>query len=699
MEKIELKIEGMHCVTCERTICTALEKVPGVVKADVSFVAGTAQVTTEKGDPAPLIAAVRKSGYNAHMHGETKESSRELLIVILSALCTIPLLVQMLFPFLPLWTQWVLATVVQFVFGARFYIGSFYALRTWTGNMDLLICLGTSAAYFYSTVVFFLGLPLHVYFEASSAIITLILLGRYFESRTKKRASRAIEELLALNPKNARVMRDGAWKEVPTDEIQVGDRFQVRPGEKIPTDGKVVEGDSHVDESMLTGESKPVHKSVGASLFGATQNKTGALVGEATAVGAKTALSAIIRLVKDAAHSKAPIQRLADRISAIFVPSVLFVSLVTFFVWWGLTLHVTEALINAVAVLVIACPCALGMATPTVLMVASGRGAKSGILIKNAAVLERSDKLGIIALDKTGTMTEGKPTLFAVLPEAGHSESEILALAAALESHSEHPIAEAILSAYKDEKFPVNQFQALPGKGVMGHVLGRSLTLGSPAWATERGLLPAEGILSFEREEGTPLVLADDKKILGYLIVKDPLRHHTASAVATLKKMGLEVVMLTGDAQRTAEAIAAEAHVDRLFAALLPQDKITLVEQLKSDGRGVAMVGDGINDAPALAAADVGIAMRSGSDIAMESADITLMQNDLRYVSASINLAHATFKKVRQNLFFAFAYNVVGIPLAALGLLNPIIAGAAMALSSLSVVANALLLNRWKAKL
>ncbi len=691
--KTELKIEGMHCVSCERTIENALKKVKGVEEVRVSFVSNEAHVVGSASTDA-LIKAVKSTGYTAHPFESTngdKDFNVQFVTVIISALLTLPLIVDMGLSFVPLWLQFILATIVQFGVGWRFYVGSYWALKTFTGNMDLLICLGTSAAYFFSAVVLIFALPEHVYFEASATIITLVLFGRLLEMRTKRRASGAIKALLKLQPKLARVKQNGQWHEIPVEEMKVGDIFHVRPGEKVPIDGEVVEGDSHIDESMLTGESNPIRKTLGTKLFGGTQNQQGSLVGKATAIGSDTALAGVIKLVQEAQGSRAPIQKLADQISAVFVPIVVVIALLTFTLWWGITLDFTNALINAVAVLVIACPCALGMATPTVIMVATGRGARSGILVKNAEAIQLAEKLSVIAVDKTGTLTEGKPALTDVIPDT----AEIRRLAASLEDHSEHPIAKTLAKAAMPS--PVERFEAVPGKGVFGEIDGKQYFAGSIHWMEEWGLTPDKSIVEpLESQGKTVVCLSDSSKILGYLAVADTLRPSSKEGIKKLKKLGLDVVMLTGDHKQTAQAIADAAGISTFYAEILPQHKAESVEQLRKNHKFVGMVGDGVNDAPALATADVGFAMRSGTDIAIEASDITLMRSDMRQVAAAIDLSRATFSKVRQNLFFAFFYNALGIPLAAIGLLNPIIAGAAMALSSLCVVSNSLLLNRWK---
>lgn len=707
IETKELKIEGMHCVSCEKAIGDALKNVPGVVEASVSFVlaAATVRFKPDETDVDQLIKAVQSTGYRAYLiegtneeqiaAGELKSYKIQLYSLLLSALCTLPLVIQMILPIIPLWVQFILASIVQFGFGWHFYVGSYYALKTFTGNMDLLICLGTSAAYFYSTALFILGSTKETYFETGAAIITLVLLGRFLDARTKRRASGAIKALLKLQPKTARVQKNGEWHELAVESIAIGDIFQVRPGEKIPIDGEVTEGDSYVDESMLTGESSPTHKIKGERVFAGTQNNYGALVARANAVGAQTALAGIIHLVREAQNSRAPIQNLADRISAFFVPIVVAISLLSFFLWWGFTGNFAEALINGVAVLVIACPCALGMATPTVIMVASGRGAREGILIKNAESLQLAEKIGMVALDKTGTLTVGKFLLTNTIPDTEHVKQ----IAASLEDLSEHPIAHAIAEAYPSKKATVTSFEAFAGKGAMGYIDGEKYFIGSPEWIESRGIGIDPSVVKRLRNEGKTVVcLSTSTQMLGYLAVADALRPHAKEGIEQIKELGVEVVMLTGDHHQTAALIAEEAGITTFFSDILPKDKAAVIKTFKKGKRRVAMVGDGINDAPALAAADVGFAMSSGIDIALEASDITLIHNDLRHVADAIDLSRATFRKIRQNLFFAFIYNILGIPLAAAGLLNPIIAGGAMACSSLCVVTNSLLLNRWKPK-
>ena len=600
------------------------------------------------------------------------------------------------------WLQLALATPVQFWIGWRFYDGAWKTLRGGGANMDVLVALGTSMAWGFSTVVTVFGLAQHVYFEAGAAVITLVLLGKLLEARAKARTSEAIESLIRLQPKTARVERDGQWVEMPVEALMPGDVFLVRPGESVPVDGEVIDGASNVNEAMLTGESMPVGKHAGDRIFAATANGQGALRCRATGVGEHTLLAGIIRLVGEAQGSKAPVQRLADRISAIFVPTVCVIALVTLAGWWWYSGQFAEALVNAVAVLVIACPCALGLATPTAIMVGTGQGARAGILVKNAEALERAEKIMVLALDKTGTLTCGMPQVTDVEPR-GLAADEALQLAAALEQNSEHPLARAIVAAGAavrgngqnatvDGKKVAN-FKALPGRGVEGEIDGRVLRLGSPAW------LGAEGDPLVDAWQGagkTVVVLSEGDSVRALFAVADALRPTSKEAVRRLRERGIRVVMLTGDNAATAAAIAAEVGIDEFRAGILPGDKAAAVSELKVGGALVAMVGDGINDAPALAAADVSFAIGAGSDAAIEAADLTLIRSDLSGVGDAIALSAATLGKIRQNLFFAFIYNVLGIPLAAMGLLNPVVAGAAMALSSVSVVSNSLLLKRWR---
>ena len=606
---------------------------------------------------------------------------------------------------LPRWLQWLLATPVQFWMGRRFYIGGWHSLRGGGANMDVLVALGTSMAYFFSAVVTALTLDQHVYFEASAAIITLVLLGKLMEARAKGKTSEAIEALIRLQPKTARIERNGEILEVPASSLQVNDIFIVRPGENLPVDGVVMEGTSSINESMLTGESLPVSKQVNAKVFAATLNQQGLLKCRATSVGAHTQLAAIIHLVEEAQGSKAPIQRLADTISGIFVPIVVAISILTLGINWWLTSDFVSALINAVAVLVIACPCALGLATPTAIMVGTGRGAQVGVLVKNAAALENAEKIQTIIVDKTGTLTEGRPEVTDIIPIASLNTRDFLQIAASLEQGSEHPLARAVLDSAQKMQLPlhaIDDFSAITGSGITARMNGTQYLLGSPKFLAQQGVAVDEKQITTLQAEGKTVIgiasTADnDSRILGYLAIADRLRDTSLRAIERLQSMGIEVVMLTGDNAVTAAAIAKRTGITQYRAEVLPQDKAAEVMKLKTGGKFTAMVGDGINDAPALAAADVSFAIGAGSDVAIEAADITLIRNDLMSVADAISLSRATLRKIRQNLFFAFVYNTFGIPLAAIGMLNPVIAGAAMAMSSVSVVSNSLLLKRWKA--
>jgi Cu+-exporting ATPase len=718
---VEFAIGGMTCAACSARLEKVLNRQPGM-QANVNLAAERARVRLlGAADEAAVVAAVAKAGFSAALvDSQTREREkaeklqvyrREIRRFWISVILTLPLVGQMLFMFgehghqneLPRWLQLALATPVQFWIGWRFYDGAYKTLRGGGANMDVLVALGTSMAWGFSTVVTVFGLAQHVYFEAGAAVITLVLLGKLLEARAKARTSEAIESLIRLQPKTARVERDGQWVDMPVEALMPSDLFLVRPGESVPVDGEVVDGESSVDEAMLTGESMPVGKHAGDKVFAATANGQGALRCRATGVGEHTLLAGIIRLVGEAQGSKAPVQRLADRISSIFVPVVCAIALVTLAGWWGYSGVFAEALVNAVAVLVIACPCALGLATPTAIMVGTGQGARAGILVRNAEALERAEKIAVLALDKTGTLTCGKPQVTDIVPRSMAGD-EALGLAAALEQNSEHPLARAIVAANAipqgdflrgavDGKKVAN-FKSTPGLGVEGEIDGRSLRLGSPDWL---GLAGDPVVIALQRAGKTVVVLGEGDAVLALFAVADALRPTSKAAVRRLRERGIRVVMLTGDNAATAAAIAAEAGIDEFRAGILPGDKAAAINELKAGGGLVAMVGDGINDAPALAAADVSFAIGAGSDAAVEAADLTLIRSDLSGVDDAIALSAATLGKIRQNLFFAFIYNVLGIPLAALGWLNPVVAGAAMALSSVSVVSNSLLLKRWRA--
>ncbi|MBS0423911.1 MAG: cadmium-translocating P-type ATPase [Proteobacteria bacterium] len=720
---VQLQLHKMTCAACAGHIEKALNQLPGVT-ATVNVATETARVNFVPGAVTVdrLIQAVIEAGYDAteiSESGHAEEKARrlaayqaELRLFLISALLTLPLVLQMGAMFtghdmdmLPRWLQWLLATPVQFWIGRRFYTGAWYSLRAGGANMDVLVALGTSMAYCFSAVVTAFELDQHVYFEASAAIITLVLLGKLMEARAKGKTSEAIEALIRLQPKTARVERNGEILEVPAGNLQVGDVFIVRPGENLPVDGVVIEGASSVNESMLTGESLPAGKQTGAKVFAATQNVNGLLKCRATSVGAHTQLAAIIHLVEEAQGSKAPIQRLADTISGIFVPVVVVISLLTLVITWWLTHEFVAALINAVAVLVIACPCALGLATPTAIMVGTGRGAQIGVLVKNAAALEHAEKIQTVIVDKTGTLTEGKPEVTDIIPAHSISAQVLLQTAASLEQGSEHPLARAVLDSAQKQQLPLHtiaDFSAIAGSGITARINGIQYLLGSPKFLAQQGIALEEKAVATLQNEGKTVVAVasitgSTPQLLGYLAIADRLRDTSIKAVKQLQAMGIDVVMLTGDNAMAAAAIAKQTGITHYRAEVLPQDKAAAVATMKSSGKFIAMVGDGINDAPALAAADVSFAIGAGSDVAIEAADITLIRNDLISVADAISLSRATLRKIRQNLFFAFVYNTLGIPLAAAGMLNPVIAGAAMAMSSVSVVSNSLLLKRWQA--
>ena len=709
----------MTCATCAGRVERALNRLPGT-QATVNLATERARVryAPELTTPDQLLAAIRRVGYGAEeLSGDNDDAEKSRhaaeyttqLRQFWSAFAlTLPLVVEMTWMFtghhanvVPRWLQLTLATPVQFWIGRRFYVGAWHALRGGGANMDVLVALGTSAAYLFSAAVVFFGAhEQHVYFEASAAIITLVLMGKLLEARAKSRTSAAIEQLLQLQPRTARVERDGAIRDLDLAEVRVGDLLIVRAGDRVPVDGEVLEGSSSVDESMLTGESLPVAKHPGTRVFAGTQNQNGSLRFRATRVGSQTQLAEIVRLVGEAQGTKAPIQRLADRISGFFVPVVTLIALATFALWWAIGGAFTPALIHAVAVLVIACPCALGLATPTAIMVGSGRGAQSGILVRNAAALERAGKIRTLVVDKTGTLTQGRPVVTEAVPAEGVQTLELLALAASLEQGSRHPLAAAIQAHAEHAGAAlarVSDFSSATGGGVHGSIAGTHYLLGAPDWLASQGRTPDLSLVQRLANNGSSVVaLAGPEGVLGYLAIADRLRDNSTAAITRLKSQGIEAIMLTGDNAATAANIARAAGIAQYRPNVLPGDKAALVRQLRSAGGLVGMAGDGVNDAPALAAADVSFALSSGSDIAIEAADVTLMRNDLMSVADAVSLSRATVAKIRQNLFFAFIYNVLGIPLAAAGMLNPVIAGAAMALSSVSVVTNSLLLKRWK---
>jgi Cu+-exporting ATPase len=720
-DSVSLAISGMTCASCVGRVEKALMKVPGVTAASVNLATEKAQVTSVGVPLELLIAAVAKAGYEAvpAHDGAVREKDAGKLPtwwpVALSALLSLPLLAPMLaMAFgahwaLPGWLQMALATPVQFWLGARFYKAGWKALLARTGNMDLLVALGTSAAYALSVYLLVShadqeGMG-HLYFESSAVVITLVLLGKWLEARARHQTVAALHALESLRSTDAIVRRDGHDSVVAVGQVQVGDSVVVKPGGRVPVDGVVIEGSSHLDESLITGESLPVTKNVGDSATGGAVNAGGMLVLEATAIGGATMLSQIIRLVEDAQAVKAPIQRLVDKVSAVFVPVVLLISALTLLAWGLLTGDWQQALLNAVAVQVIACPCALGLATPTSIMAGTGVAARYGILIKDAEALETAHAVTVVAFDKTGTLTEGKPAVVAV-ETVTHSSHEVLALARAVQQYSDHPLARAV-EAQADRQGVVLQAasaaQALPGRGVRADVGGITVYLGNRRLMQEIGL--ATGALEalaqqHENAGRTVSWLATGAEgaatLAGLLAFGDTVKPSAKAAVQRLRDMGIASVMLTGDNQGSARAVAAAVGITDFRAEVLPADKASVIAALRQGGKKVAMVGDGINDAPALASADVGIAMATGTDVAMHTAGITLMRGDPTLVADAIAVSKRTYNKIRQNLFWAFVYNLVGIPLAAFGLLNPVIAGAAMALSSVSVVSNALLLRRWK---
>jgi Cu+-exporting ATPase len=709
---IKLPIEGMTCASCVGRVERALKQVPGVATAEVNLATETATVSLAEGaSPDALVEAVRGAGYEARLQRPREGAAdRSWRPVALAAVLTAPLVLPMVGGLwkadlaLPGWIQLLLATPVQFWLGARFYKAGWKALLARTGNMDLLVALGTTAAYGLSLYLLLAhrGHEPHLYFEASAAVITLVLLGKWLEGRAKRQTTAAIRALQALRPDTARVRRNGAEHQIPAAALAVDDVVVVRPGERIPADGVVAEGATHVDESMLTGEPLPVAKGEGDSVTGGAVNAEGLIAVRITAVGARSTLARIIEMVESAQAKKAQVQRLVDRVSAVFVPVVLVIAAATLLGWGLATGSWDAALLNAVAVLVIACPCALGLATPTAIMAGTGAAAQQGILIRDAEALESAHGITAVAFDKTGTLTHGRPFL-AAFQAQNMSEQVALALAASVQTGSEHPLAKAVLDAA--EGFEIarpDTARAVAGRGMEATVDGRRFALGSTRWMRELGVdleaLTAQAS-GFEQTGHTVSWLADvteEPTLRAVLAFGDQPRAEAAEAVRHLASQGIRTVMLTGDNRAAAQSVARHLGIDDVRAEVLPADKAREITALRAHGGRVAMVGDGVNDAPALAAADLGIAMGSGTDVAMHAASVTLMRSDPRLVAAAIDVSRRTYAKIRQNLFWAFLYNVVGIPLAALGLLSPVIAGAAMALSSVSVVANTLLLTRWK---
>ncbi|WP_454765393.1 heavy metal translocating P-type ATPase [Cupriavidus campinensis] len=735
-DTIDLNIADMTCASCVGRVERALRAVPGVEDAQVNLATERAAVTVQRGavSAAALAAAVTRAGYAATpvVPAEAATPAAEAHAgfwsgpwpVAISAILSLPLVAPMVLQWfgihvmLPGWMQWLLATPVQFVFGWRFYKAGWKAVRAGAGNMDLLVALGTSAAYGLSLWQMAMtrhDMPHHLYFESAAVVITLVRLGKWLEARAKRQTADAIRALAALRPDTAQVRRNGVEVTLPLGGVRVGDEVIVRPGERIPVDAEVIEGSSHADESMLTGESVPVPKHVGDRLTGGAINYEGLLVARTVAVGAETVLARIIRMVEHAQAAKAPIQRLVDQVSAVFVPVVLVIAMATLLGWGLIGGDWTAAMLNAVAVLVIACPCALGLATPTAIMAGTGAGARAGILIKDAEALEVAHRVSVVAFDKTGTLTVGKPEVVA-LHAADGGDAALLSRLAALQAGSEHPLARAVLAAAQARGMaprPASEVRALPGRGIAGVVDGQLLQLGSDALRAalqadpgplqdDAARLRAEGrTVSWLIETGeTGNPRAVPARVAGLVAFGDAVKPGAAQAIARLRAAGIRTVMLTGDNAGAAARVGQALGLDDVQAEVLPEDKaarVTALKAVRGDGGAavVAMVGDGINDAPALAAADVGIAMSTGTDVAMHAAGITLMRGDPALVADALAVSHRTVRKIRQNLFWAFIYNVIGIPLAAAGLLNPVVAGAAMAFSSVSVVSNALLLRRW----
>ena len=713
-ERVRLELEGMTCASCAARIERKLNKLEGV-EATVNFATEEAAVSFDptRASLEDLVGAVEAAGYGASLGAdaaETEDATRQLrLRLIVAAVLTAPLTALAMIPPLQFdgweWLALALATPVVLWSGWRFHRAAALNLRHGAATMDTLISIGTLAAWGWSLVALLAFPDAHTYFEVGAVITTLILLGRYFEARARRRSSAAIRALLELGAKEARVLRDGVEVVVPVEELRVGDRFVVRPGEKVATDGVVEDGASAVDQSLLTGEPVPVEVGPGAEVAGSTINTYGRLVVRVSKVGAETALAQIGRLVAEAQAGKAPIQRLADRVSAVFVPIVIALSLATLAGWLAFTGDATAAFTAAVAVLIIACPCALGLATPTALMVGTGRGAQLGILIKGPETLEQTRRITTIVLDKTGTVTEGAMRVADVALANGVAREELLRLAGAAEDGSEHPIARAIAEQARSEfgeLSPADSFRNRAGIGVEAVVDGRSVVVGRPSLLSEWGLeLPAELTHAQEHAEGegrTVVAVAWDGWVRGLLIVADRIKSTSGEAVAELKRLGLTPVLLTGDNERAARAVAGTVGIERVLANVLPEDKVAEVRRLQETREVVAMVGDGVNDAPALAQADLGLALGTGTDVAIEASDLTLVSGDLRGAADAIALARRTLRTIKGNLFWAFAYNVAAIPLAAAGLLNPIVAAAAMAFSSLFVVSNSLRLRRFSSR-
>lgn len=714
---LDLSISGMSCASCVAQIEKALNRLPEVTSVAINLATERAHVELAKTTrPERIIQAVIDAGYGAevlsHQGYQREEPPMGGWHVLFAILLSLPLIIPMLLNLLgmhvllPGWLQWLLATPVQFWLGARFYKAGWKAVRNRSGNMDLLVAIGTSAAYGLSIYMLFRG-DQHLYFEASSAVVTLVLLGKWLEARAKRQTSEAIRALQALNPETARVRREDKEIEIALEEVVINDLVVVRPGERIPVDGLVIEGRSHVDEALITGESDAVNKETGSRVTGGAVNLDGALLVRTTVIGAETTLARIIRMVEDAQIAKPEIQRLVDKVSAVFVPVVLVIALVAFLAWGVFTGDWEKAILNAVSVLVIACPCALGLATPTAIMAGTGVAARYGILIKDANALELAHKIDEVVFDKTGTLTEGKPALTALHAVNGDNDN-LLAMAAVIEHGSAHPLAKAVIDYAKKQGIAYSQateLRDLPGLGLQTGIEGQRVYLGNQRWMLQLGIPSAEleeQVKTIESDGRTISWLASEHdgqlRLIGILAFGDEIKPSARLAIQRLHALKLSTVLLTGDNRRSAEKVAGQLGIEKILAEQSPETKASAVAALRKQDRIVAMVGDGINDAPALAMADVSFAMSTGTDVAMHSADVTLMRSDPSLVADTIDISRRTYSKIKQNLFWAFIYNLIGIPLAAFGLLNPIIAGAAMAMSSVSVVTNALMLRNWKPK-
>lgn len=718
MKSTTFTITGMHCASCSMRNENTLKKIPGVNKAAVNLATNKATVVYDEKHVHEhmLHAMVKKNGYGVvtqdheHEHGgsgakEVKMTGQKAFWAIVLALPVVILaMADINFGFkivdidLSMWLQAIISSVVIFSLGQEFHVSMLKRLKTFSANMDTLISLGTLSAWGFSVWEMFFGFG-HLYFETGAVIAALILLGRYFEARSRGRASEAIKKLMQLGAKTARLLVEGGEeRSIPIEQVKVGDILLVKPGEKMPVDGEVIQGTSSVDESMLTGESMPVEKNIGDAVYGASLNQNGAIQIKAVKVGADTVLAQIVKMVDEAQTAKAPVQKLADQISSIFVPIVLGLAILTL-VGWLITGHKIDlSIVPAVAVLVIACPCALGLATPTAIMVGTGLGASKGILIKNGESLERGKKIDVVIFDKTGTLTEGKPKVTEVLPVApGISGDELLSMAASLEKLSEHPLGQAIVDSAMDKKLKLSEpehFENIAGQGVSGILAGKKIVVGSPRLLSQQ----SDNIVELEQNGQTVIVVLKDNQLQGSIAIADTVKSDAAEAIKKLKDQEVESVMLTGDNHRTAQAIASQLGINNVFADVLPNQKAEKVKELQAQNKKVAFVGDGINDAPALAQADLGVAIGTGTDIAIEAGNIVLVKGSPLKVVEALGLSQATFRKIKQNLFWAFFYNVITIPLAAFGLLNPMIAAGAMAFSSVSVVTNSLILRRWKPK-